>query len=151
MNMLKHTFIACGGFLLASVSWAFPCYLTVAKDNCWSDYEVSIDVIDSANGANVRTVSIPKNKQWARVLMDCHTSEKFMYIAQFSPIFWASDKGKKYMAKHYWSLPDKIHPQDTAWTLSVCFADDFSLVPAPPQAVAKCVCDFSKLPPIEVQ
>lgn len=149
--MIRTLFIACGALVLATTSWSFPCYLTVVKDNCWTDYDVSINVIDSENGAKVRTVTIPKKKQWIRVLMDCHTSEKFMYIAQFSPVFWQSDKGKTYMAKHYWSLPDKIHPQDTAWTLSVCFANDFSLVPSPPQAVSSCVCDFSKLPPIEVE
>lgn len=136
-------------FLFYSTSnHAINCYYTVAKDSCWTDYTVSIDIIDSSTHDVLSTVLMPRGKQWARQVFACKPSQKLMYRARFSPVFWESDVGKTYPSLRFWGLPEVIHPGDKAWTISVCYPADFSLVPTPPSASGSCHCDFSSIPQV---
>jgi hypothetical protein len=138
-------------FLYASTVLAdngVTCYFTLAKDNCWTNYNVEVDVVDSANGQVIFTAEVPKGQQWSRATFPCRAAEKLMYIARFNPSFWQSDVGKTYTAQHYWFLPDKINPGDSAWNVSVCYSTDFALTPLPPEAHGACKCDFSGIPVI---
>lgn len=147
--MLRKLLFLSVGWLFASPLWAITCYYTLAKDNCWLKYNVTVDVIDSLSAKILTTVTVPAGKPWTRVTFPCETNgQKLMYRAKFSPVVWESEKGKVYMAKNYWSLPDHVNPGDSAWNVSVCFPSDFSEVPMPPEATASCACDFSTIPVI---
>jgi hypothetical protein len=130
-------------------SWAITCYYTLVKDSCWTNYDVSVDVIDAITGGVLTTVKVPKGQQWTRQTFPCQPAQKLMYNASFSPIFWQSDIGKTYAALNYWSLPDAVQPGDSAWNVSVCYPTDFSLVPTPPTATSNCKCDFTDIPGIK--
>ncbi|MDI1352240.1 MAG: hypothetical protein PSV35_05635 [bacterium] len=142
-------------FFLLSIAFSFPsraitCYFTLAKDSCWINYNVSVDVIDSLTETILTTISVPKGKAWTRQTFDCKPAQSLRYVARFTPVFWEKDVGKTYNAIRSWSLPEKINPGDVAWNVSVCYAKDFSLVPFPPDASGNCSCDFDSIPKIKV-
>lgn len=128
--------------------WAFTCYYTLAKDNCWAKYNVTVEVLDAATAKVLTTVVVPAGTPWVRQEFSCEVGEKLMYRARFSPIIWESEKGKAYSAKNYWSLPNEMKPGDSAWNVSVCYPADFSQVPLPPEAGGTCKCDFDSIPAI---
>jgi hypothetical protein len=140
-----------GLFLGVFVSplYAFQCYFTLAKDNCWLNYTVNVQVIDAATQKPIASIVVPKGKPWGRVAFTCEASQKLMYQATFTPIFWKSDEGKQFYAQKYWTLPDVANPKDTAWEIPVCFPSAFASVPFPPDAIAACACDFKSIPPIQ--
>lgn len=129
--------------------WAITCYFTLAKDNCWLKYNVTVDVLDAMSAKVLTSITVPAGKSWERVTFPCEIGgQKLMYHAQFTPSFWEGDTGKVYTAKNYWSLPAGIKPGDSAWNVSVCYPADFSEVPYPPDAKGTCRCDFSPIPVI---
>ena len=146
--MLLRAFILSLGLVISSPLWAITCYYTLAKDNCWTKYNVSEDVMDAATGKVLTTVIVPAGKSWIRQTFPCVPGEKLMYRAQFSPIIWESEKGKVYYAINYWSLPNNVNAGDSAWNVSVCYPADFGQVPLPPEATNTCKCDFSNIPAI---
>jgi hypothetical protein len=146
MIKLLVTFLS---LVVTCPSWAITCYYTLAKDSCWINYNVSVEVIDSRTGGVLATVTVPKGQAWTRQTFDCKPAQKLTYIARFSPVFWESDIGKTYSAINYWSLPDAVQQGDSAWNVSVCYPSDFSLVPTPPSATAECTCDFTRIPEIK--
>jgi hypothetical protein len=129
-------------------SWAFTCYYTLAKDNCWKTYDVTVDVSDGATGAILTSVTIPKGELWVRKAFSCQPSQTLVYSARYEPIFWAQDKGKTYPSLRSWPLPQVINPGDSAWNISVCYPSAFASVPMPPQATNNCQCDFDSIPVI---
>ncbi|MBA2656128.1 MAG: hypothetical protein H0U70_03990 [Tatlockia sp.] len=141
---------ACLLFLIpfSSESFAFQCYLTLVKDSCWTNYEVKLNVLNAASNKLLTSVSAAKGKSWARQAFDCEPGTKLIYQASFQPIFWESDKGKSYMAIHYWTLPDQIGAKESAWDIPVCFPSAFAGVPFPPHAAGDCRCDFLDIPSI---
>lgn len=146
--MQKRVLIFLLGILASIPGWAITCYYTLAKDSCWTNYDVSVDVIDSMTTKTLTTVTVPKGQQWTRQTFPCHEAQKLMYIATFSPVFWQSDIGKTYPAQNAWSLPEQINPGDSAWNVSVCYPADFSQVPLPPTGPGNCKCDFTTIPAI---
>jgi len=146
--MLKILIMGLGAFFVMQVH-AFSCYLTVAKDNCWKDYNVTIGVFDTSNDKQIATLIIPEGSAWARQAFTCQPGEKLRFQAQFTPVFWESDQGKVYPAKDFWTLPDKPAQGDIAWNITLCYPEQFSEVPFPPQAGAHCKCDLSGIPPIK--
>jgi hypothetical protein len=132
-------------------AFAITCYMTIAKDSCWTKYDVEIDVIDSTADTLLTTVKIPKGQQWTRQTFPCKPAQKMAYVARFSPVFWQTDAGKSYSALRSWGLPETIHPGDTAWNVSVCYPADFAMVPFPPEGTGKCACDFTNIPEIKPQ
>ncbi len=144
--MMRSLLVLSSMILLNSPGWAFICYYTLAKDNCWTNYEVTVDVIDASNLNKVFSLTVPKGKSWGRAEFTCTEAQSLLYYARYSPIFWNSEKGKTYPALRNWTLPGKINPGDLAWTIPVCFPADFSQVPLPPDAKGNCKCDFSNIP-----
>lgn len=105
--------------------------------------------MDALSAKVLTTATVPAGKSWTRVTFPCETNgQKLMYRAQFSPSIWDSEKGKVYMAKNYWSLPNGVNEGDSAWNVSVCYPSDFSEVPMTPEATGSCACDFSSIPEI---
>lgn len=144
--MLQRTFVLLLGLSLNHLAWSFDCYFTVAKDSCWTNYNVSVSVIETKSNTVLTTVSIPAGKSWYRQKFSCQPGQKLLYNATFSPVFWASDLGKTYPAQNYLSLPESVNSGDTAWNLSVCYPTQFSEVPLPPDAKGNCACDFKSIP-----
>ena len=133
-------------FACCSSVWSFPCFLTLAKDSCWTDYHVSLDVIDASTLKKIFTLEVPAGTSWGRQQFNCTPAQSLLYITRYSPVFWESDAGKTYPGLRNWTLPDKINPTDLAWTIPVCYPADFSEVPLPPTAKGNCKCDFSNIP-----
>ncbi|MDX1836728.1 hypothetical protein DIZ81_00085 [Legionella taurinensis] len=139
------------GMLFCVNAFAFPCFITLAKDNCWTNYNVKVVVTDGITNEEITTVIIPKGQSWARESFNCQPAQKFMYRASFTPVIWEKDAHKVYRAQRFWSMPGSIEPGTTAWNIPVCFTSDFSETPYPPDATGKCVCDFSTIPPVSPQ
>ena len=128
------------------ICYAFTCYLTLLKEDCWKNYAVTVQVMDSIKNNNLLTITVPQGKMWTRLPFNCTAGQNLMYSAKFSPIFWQSEKNTQYMAKKFWVLP-KVQPEKAAaWEIPVCFAQAFSGVPFPPDAVSTCKCDFTIIP-----
>jgi len=136
-------------WLLSSQIHAFPCYLTVVKDDCWSKYQVDITAVNADNNSQTTTVSIPVGQSWARQVFECQPNETLSFTAVFSPIFWQVDKGRSYEALSNWSLPQKISPGEKAWSITLCYPLQFNGVPLPPDASNHCSCDMTKVTPIK--
>jgi hypothetical protein len=128
-------------------AFAFPCYVTVMKDNCWKNYNVTVDMEDTSTEKSLVSVVISDQESWARGKFDCHPKQTFKLLGQFTPAFWASDEGKVYYGKRYWSLPEQIG-DNVAWHMKLCYPSDFSEVPLPPDASGACQCDPSVITPI---
>ncbi len=141
-------------FLTLSCStplWSFNCYFTLAKDSCWTNYNITVDVVDDTTSTVLTTVSVPSGTPWVRQQFTCQPAQKLMYKARFTPIFWQSDANKTYSADRFWFMPGTINPGDKAWELPVCFPSNFAEVPFPPDATGNCKCDFSVIPTIKPQ
>ena len=136
------------GLGLSLQAHAFTCYLTLVKDSCWKNYTVHVDVIDANVDKVLTSISVPAGKVWNRIEFECQPSLKMLYAATFSPIFWESDKGKKFYAKRYWTLPDAPKPNESAWDIRVCYPERFSEVPFPPDAIGNCTCDYTDIPDV---
>ena len=148
---MKYSKLSAVGIFLwtyAIAAQAFTCYITVAKDSCWTNYAVTIKVTDVSTGQELLSLHIPKGKSWIRQKFTCTPKQTFMYTASFAPIIWESDANKVYSAKRYWSLPLKITPPEEAWEIKTCYARDFAINTAPATADGNCKCDFSAIPKI---
>ncbi|STX28651.1 periplasmic protein [Legionella beliardensis] len=146
--MIKHKFLLLSGLVFSSQLFAFQCYFTLVKDSCWTDYSVTVNVMDVANNSTAVTVTAPKGQSWARQGFTCQPGQEFLYKATFEPYIWSSEKGEVYTAINYWTLPKAPKPGESAWEIPVCYPQAFSAVPLPPQATNNCACDFSKVPAI---
>ncbi|MBA4697549.1 MAG: hypothetical protein H2069_09215 [Legionella sp.] len=130
----------------SNLSFAFPCFFTVAKDNCWEKYSVRVSITDTKTNKEIATIDIPQGKLWGRVSLECQPSQQFLYKATFEPSFWQNDTGKVYQAKQYWSLPNVVGKEDKGWEVPICFPNAFAEVPFPPGASGDCHCDFQSIP-----
>lgn len=138
------------GFCWIAQSHAYPCYITIAKDNCWSKYNVSVEAIDVTNEKVLAKMTMPKGTSWARQKIDCQGGQTVMFKATFSPVFWEEDEGKVYAGKRYWSFPEKIAQGEAALNMRVCFTTDFAEVSLPPDASGHCACDMASIPAIKL-
>jgi len=148
--MMVRTVLGTSLLLCSVSSWSFTCYITVAKDNCWANYNVNVEVIDSLSSNVLKKLEIPKGKTWDRQSFECDAMQKLMYQARFTPVFWKGEENKVYSAERFWFMPEKINPGDKAWTIDVCYPKDFGQVPMPPEAGGDCKCDFSSIPPLKL-
>ncbi len=127
--------------------YALPCYLTVVKSDCWNDYDVNIRMVDMSNEKMLVDIQVPQDKLWMRQSFECRPQQTVRFGAQFTPSIWENEKEKTYSGKRYWSMPTSID-NAAAWSVTLCYPDDFSSVPMPPNATHKCHCDKSVVPPI---
>jgi hypothetical protein len=132
--------------LFAADVAAFPCFITMIKGKCWKNYTLSVDVIDSVENKVLMRMNVPKGKAWVRQPFDAKPKQRFILQATYSPSFWATDKNIKYHAKRYWALPETLASGVIAWNVDVCFPDNFSGVPMPPDAGQDCSCDKNSIP-----
>ena len=146
--MLKNIlYVVFGGIFCTQVE-AFTCYVTLAKDSCWVDYAVSMNVKDTATGTVLTTVAIAYNQTWGRQSFTCQPGQTLSFAAQYSPSIWQGDRDKWYFGENYISLPTKIASNSIAWNIPICYATDFAGVSIPPSATGHCACDFKNIPTI---
>ncbi len=138
--------------LIASLQvQAFPCFLTMVKDNCWANYNVTVEVTNATTGKLITTIIVPQGQPWVRQQFVCQPADTISLTATFTPVFWQSDKDKVYAAQHTWTFPQAVAAGDTAWNINVCYPAEFSEVPLPPEAGANCKCDIDSIPPVKPQ
>ena len=136
---------------LFSQAYAFPCFVTVMKDKCWANYNVTVDVKDVTHDKVMSTVVVPKGKSWERASFDCQAQQELGFYAQFSPPIWEKTRTQTYGAKRYRFLPAQIAATTKAWNVSVCYPADFAGVPSPAGDLSHCGCDASVVTPIPLQ
>ena len=138
--------LALSAMLIAQGAMAFPCFITIVKDSCWTNYAVTIDALDAVEGNILTTIVVSKGESWSRGRFEAKPRHHFMLRAKFEPAFWKSDVGKTYYTKYYWILPDAVKGKTTALHVSACFSKNFSGVPLPPGADSKCICPEQAIP-----
>ena len=143
--MSKSLLVALAILYSASL-WSFSCYFTLAKDTCWSAYNVTVKVKDAITSKTLLTVFVPKNTSWVREEFTCQPAQKLQYTATFTPKIWEKDAGKTYLSTNIWNLPAQIKPGEAAWNVTVCYPNSFSGVPMPPEATAVCSCNLNAIP-----
>ena len=139
-----------GTLCLASSAFSIQCFMTIVKDSCWINYNVTVDVIDAGNESVLLTIDIPKGTPWGRKSFDAHVKQRLMLRARFSPAIWGGEDDRQYFATRYWALPETIDTEATsAWHIGACFPQNFSSVPLPADAGSNCHCDKSQLPDVK--
>jgi hypothetical protein len=146
--MKKYTFL----LLCFAVfkSFAFDCYITGMTGACWKDFNVTITVYDDILSHQLASISIPKGKVWGRTKIKCTTNQGFAYKATFSPKIWKSNPVSVYSSRRIFYTPNETEKGTTAWTIPVCFPNDFAAVPLPTTATSTCSCsEIAKtVPPV---
>lgn len=147
---IKSSLLVLTALLGVSTSlFAFPCFITIVKDSCWTNYNVKVDVIDAENERVLTSINIPKGSGWSRKSFDAHPKQRIMLRAQFNPHFWDKNQDKYYYATRYWALPDEIVGDTMAWNVGACYPKNFSSVPLPPDATSNCQCDNREIPQVQ--
>lgn len=148
--MLKILMMLCGVCLSVQVQ-AFPCFLTLVKDSCWTNYDLTVIVTDRSTEKQVMTIAVPQGQSWSRQKFECQPKEGLRFSASFTPVFWESDTGKTYPSRHDWTFPAAIAAGDTAWNMTICYPSEFSGVPFPPDAGGNCKCNTAIIPQVKPQ
>ncbi len=148
--MLKRALFLIGYFFSLQL-YAFPCFITLVKDDCWTNYDLTVDVKNASTGKVVVSIIVPQGQSWTRQSFACQPKDRLSLEAAFTPIIWASDAGVKYAAKHDRILPDAITAGDTAWNINICYSDEFNNVPVPPESNGHCKCSLENIPAIPPQ
>lgn len=146
---MRRLMVMFSGVCLFIQVHAFPCYITMVKDNCWLNYNVNVDIVDVSTEKVVATMTIPEGKPWDRKEIACQPKQTVKLKATYSPAFWAKEAGKFYYGKREWSFPEEIKKGDAAWNMILCFASDIEEVSLPPEVSGPCVCDMKDIPAIE--
>lgn len=149
--MFKRLLMLGSSLLCSSISYAFPCFLTLVKDSCWTDYSVTVTVKDATSNQNLLTVTAPKGQPWVRDTFVCQPNQKLFYSATFEPVFWEGSEGVVYSAIRYWILPNQITDKQKAWEIPICYPAAFASVPFPPKVGGDCQCNFANVPTIPLQ
>lgn len=133
----------------AANSFAIDCYLTVVKDNCWKNFQVTVKMKDPQTRKVFKTIKVSSKEMWHREKFKCTPNQNIFYAAKFLPIIWEANQDKEYLARRYWRLPATFAKDDKAWNINLCFSKDFTGVPLPPRSSGKCSCDFKSVPPLQ--
>lgn len=134
---------------LITQAHAFKCFLTLVKEDCWTNYTVTINAMNARTGKAMVTAVAPQNETWGRQEFACEPGDILSFQAKFAPVFWDKDEGKVYSGQSYWTLPKTVQSGEEAWNIKICFANSFAGVPLPPDAKNNCQCDFKVVPPVE--
>ncbi len=133
-----------------SQTFAFTCYATLMKGECWKNYDVSITMRDGATTKVIMQAELKKETLWVRKKFECNPGQSLGFTATFSPKIWKDNKDERYYKKSFISLPETIKSTDSAWEVSVCFPREFSEVPIPPESSGDCSCKIAnKIPKIK--
>lgn len=146
LSNLKHML----GILFAFTGnvYALPCVVTVIKSPCWSDYSVTVNIMDSTYNTLLSKIVITKGTSWQRVTFDCKPSQVLSANASFTPVIWENQKDVIYQSDRFWKLPEKAPEQGALWSINMCYPMQFSNVPSPLDTT-NCDCSMDGIPPVE--
>lgn len=144
--MSKTMSLAC--VLFSTQVLAFPCFMTVVKDRCWGNYDLTVIIRDASTDSTLLTVVVPKGQFWTRAPFTCQGGQRLGYSASFEPNIWDSDKGVVYQGTKYTLLPLAPTALEKAWEIPICFPLAFPGTPYPPTAIGNCACDMKSIPPV---
>ena len=146
---MKFRVLLCAiSFMVSSLSYAVQCYITVISAPCWNEYDVSVDILNSANNSLISTVKIPKGAHYGRVNFECKPSQVFAAQATFEPAVWIKDAHKRYNASRFWKLPDNAPQQGAIWSIDICFPTQFGNVPNSTSSDS-CKCSLEDIPAVK--
>lgn len=131
----------------SSQVWSLPCVITVVKSRCWSDYDVSVDILDSTYSTSLSKVNIAKGVGWQRTTFDCKPSQVLSANATFTPAIWKNQQGVVYQSVRFWKLPEQAPVAGSIWTINMCYPMHFKNVPAPVDTT-NCECSMDGIPPV---
>lgn len=145
---MHKIFITLSFFVCTQVH-AFTCFVTLIKDSCWTNYNVTATVVDADSGHTLATITVPQGTPWGRGKFACEPKQTLSMSTVFSPIFWQNDQNKVYPGQHDWQLPIAIKKGETAWNIPVCYPEEFAEVPVPPTAGSNCKCNKESVPSLK--
>ena len=148
--MLKRSLFLMGYFFSMQIH-AFPCFITLVKDNCWTNYDLTVDITNAMTGKVLMSLVVPQGQSWVRQTFTCQPKDRLSLKARFTPAIWTTDADKSYPAKQDLVFPDVIKTGDTAWNVNVCYSDAFKDIPLPPESNGQCQCNMDKIPAIQPQ
>ena len=93
--------------------------------------------------------TVAKGKEWGRKEFTCTEGQKINYTSGFTPHDWSAEKDKHYPGKMIWTLPATLPSDDTAWSLTLCFPEQFSGVPFPSTNKTTCGCNTQNVPAVK--
>lgn len=149
LNMFRRLSMGFLSLSLITQVQAFPCYITMVKDKCWIDYDVSVNVVDVMTEKLITTMLIPTGKSWERFEFSCNEKQTVLFKATFSPVIWEADEDKAYFGKRYWSFPEEIKKDQTAWNMTICYPEHFAGTPSPANVSGGCGCETSNIPALK--
>jgi len=146
---MKYRVLLCAiSFMVSSLSYSVQCYITVISAPCWSGYDLSVDILDTANNSLISTVKVPKGSHYGRVNFECKPAQVFAAQATFEPAVWINDAHKIYNASRYWKLPDNAPQQGAIWSIDICYPTQFANAPNS-TSTDSCKCSLEGIPVIE--
>lgn len=125
------------------VSPAYPavCQLQVQKDNCFQNYNVSVEAYLQGSSARLFDLAVAKGQSQGVREFHCEPNQVLELTARFSPVFWQGDENKVYAKRSAIRLPATFPADMRVWKLTACFGGDFIGVPLPPEANRQCRCE----------
>ena len=136
---------------ITSQAFAFKCYITLMKSQCWNKHKVNFRVMDNLTEQNIlEGIHLDDGKMWVRKEFECNTVQGLVPKVRFTPHLWDSEKDREFSTKRVWFLPLTIEKNAQAWNVPICFPTDFASVPIPPTADRECTCEDIKeqVPPL---
>jgi hypothetical protein len=102
------------------------CLVTLNKSKCWSNFSVTVKIIDTSKNNVLGTVTLEKGQSQTQQKIACTSNQTLEYSATFSPIMWREDKDKIYYSKQYIQIPEGEN-----WEIEINFPEAFSEIPDP--------------------
>lgn len=129
-------------------AFAVPCVITVIKSPCWSDYDVSVNILDASSNSSLSKVTITKGVSWQRTTFECQPEQVLSANATFTPEIWKGQQGIIYQSVRFWGLPNQAPESGSSWSINICYPKQFKGVPSPLNAT-NCECSLDGIPPVE--
>lgn len=135
-------------FLLFTHSvFSVNCVATIVKDSCWKDFQVDVSIYDSITNSLLTTITVPKDKSWARGLFSCQPNQVFRILGVYSPSIFENENTQVYMKRNI-TLPSIAPKIGVEWAFNICFGVDFAKLPLPPTSLGNCQCQFDQIPEV---
>jgi surface antigen len=125
MNKYSIIFLLCCATIVGHAANG-SCLITLNKSKCWTNFSVTVKVIDTSKNTLLGTIVVNKGQNQAQQKISCASNQTLQYSATFSPVIWREDKDKIYYSKQYIQIPEGEN-----WELNINFPDAFSELPDP--------------------
>lgn len=126
----------------------FPCYVQMVKTKCWSGYSATFQRFNAVTLQLVgKPFSIPAHQKMKVFQISCKPGENLSLQVKFSPPIWEDQADKIYKGTKIYGIPLSLPEGSSRWVIPVCFSNDFTGLPIPPDVTRLCKCRIPKLKP----